>query len=127
MTRQRLPDRRASVTDRVEFDSAGRTYRVHVTVGFDAAGAPREVFCAAWKSGAELQSIVIDACILMSRLLQHGDDPVEIAATLCRPPSVLGQVAAVVAAHSAERASETAATAGDRGLEPVGSSASASP
>lgn len=50
-----------------------------VTVGFDDHG-PREVFCADFKAGTAMHSIVMDACILLSRLLQHGDSPDDILA-----------------------------------------------
>jgi hypothetical protein len=89
----------------VPISEEGKTQEVIVTVGFDLEGKPREVFCADWKSGAAMHSIVIDACILLSRLLQHGDSPADLAVTLCQPPSVLGAIAAHVASSSSSPAS----------------------
>ena len=103
MTRDRLPDRRPSTTEKIKvvLDGQKETH-VLVTVGYaDAAMTrPREVFCADWKAGTALHAIVMDSCVLLSRLLQHGDSPAEIAATLCRPPSLVGQIAAAVAARA---------------------------
>lgn len=98
MARDRLPDRRPSETLVVPVVVDGREVRILVTVGFADAGmtVPREVFCADWKAGTSLHAIVMDACILMSRLLQHGDRPDELAGTLCQPPSLVGTIARAV-------------------------------
>lgn len=97
--RQRLPDRRPSVTERVAvtLDGGKDTY-VIVTVGFEdmEMKKPREVFCADFKAGTSLHAIVMDACILLSRLLQHGDTPQELASSLCQPHSLVGTIAAHV-------------------------------
>jgi hypothetical protein len=105
MPRQRLPDRRYSTTERVRVavSTEGQHKTVLVTVGFDRGGNPREVFCADWRASGTLHSVVIDACILLSRLYQHGDAPDEIAATLSSPPTVVGSIAAHVARVSGKR------------------------
>jgi hypothetical protein len=75
----------------------GKEVHVLITVGFDEEGEPKEVFCASFKSGTTMNSIVMDACILFSRLLQHGDLPPDLLASMCQPPSLIGAIAAAVA------------------------------
>ena len=92
--RTRLADRRPSVTTRVVFvASSGNEIALQVTYGFDEGGRLREAFCASFKSGSDLHAAITDACILYSRLLQHGDTPSELAATLSNPPSLIGCIA----------------------------------
>jgi hypothetical protein len=92
--RTRLANRRHCVTDRVLFvTGTGHEIRLTVTFGFDEAGQLREAFCADFKSGSDLHATIMDACVLYSRLLQHGDSPDELAQTLCNPPSVIGAIA----------------------------------
>jgi hypothetical protein len=74
----------------------GREISLTVTFGFDGADNVREVFCADFKAGSDLHAVVMDACILLSRLLQHGDPPEELASTLCEPPSLVGCIARAV-------------------------------
>lgn len=87
MTRARLPNRRPVVTGRVTFeadDGSGGPWGYHVSVGVDpATGAPREIFVR--PSGGTkglMEAIANDVGILVSRLLQHGDDLSAIAAGL---------------------------------------------
>jgi len=92
--RTRLADRRPSITGRVPFVMAdGREISLTVTFGFDDTGSVREVFCADFKVGSDMHAAVVDSCILLSRLLQHGDPPEELARTLCDPPSLVGSIA----------------------------------
>jgi hypothetical protein len=92
--RTRLANRRPSVTGRVPFIMADeRQITLTVTFGFDENGNVREVFCADFKAGSDMHAAVMDACILLSRLLQHGDPPEELAKTLCEPPSLVGCIA----------------------------------
>lgn len=104
MTRDRLPERRFSVTKKVNVTIDGAAdHAMFLTIGFREDGRPAEVFCASFKKvGTALNSIVSDSCILLSRLMQHGDAPADLAATLCQPPSLVGQIAAVVAAIGSE-------------------------
>ena len=96
--RTKLPDRRASETCSVTFTvEGGKDVNILITVGFDDGGAPKEVFCASFKAGTTMNSVVMDACILFSRLLQHGDLPPELLASMCHPPSMIGAIAAAVA------------------------------
>lgn len=98
--RQKLDDRRPNVTCSVVWTSSHENaIKLLITVGFDKyTGKVQEVFCADFKAGSDLHAIVMDACILFSRLLQHGDTPAELAASMCSPPSMLGTIAAAVAA-----------------------------
>lgn len=99
MSRTQLSDRRPAVTQRV--DVAVGTKRVHVlvTYGFDSTGCVKEVFCADFKAGTDLHAIIVDACILISRLLQHGYTPQQLLATLTAPPSLLGCLLAAAPAQ----------------------------
>lgn len=92
--RTKLPDRRGSVNRNVYFESAnGNQVKVVVTVGYDDQCRAREVFCADFKAGSNTQAIVMDACILVSRLLQHdGETPEALAASMCSPPSLIGAI-----------------------------------
>jgi hypothetical protein len=101
MTRAKLPDRRSSETHRITFRSEnGHEQKILITIGFNDNGAPKEVFCADFKAGTTLHSIVMDACILVSRCLQHGDDPAELSASMCQGPSLIGVIIATVADSS---------------------------
>lgn len=80
--RMRLPDRRRAVRDIVECrDSQGNTHCYDVSFGLDAEGAIREVFCVPRraKTGSDLQGLMHDACIAISRALQHGDRIADLA------------------------------------------------
>ena len=79
--RTRLPNRRPSETTLVSHD--GRDYAV--TIGFDpATGAVREVFATDAKSGSAMDGILNDACVALSLLLQHGDEPATLAHSMGR-------------------------------------------
>lgn len=78
---------------------AGGELRFHIMFGVDANHDVREVFCADFKAGSETHAQIMDACILLSRLLQHGDSPAELAAAMCQPPSLVGTIALGIAAE----------------------------
>lgn len=85
MTRTTIPNRRPSVTKSVVFhQGSGNQVKLLVTVGFKD-GVPMEVFCADFKAGSEFHALVMDTCILISRLLQHGDSAKVIARSLSHP------------------------------------------
>ena len=79
--RRRLPNRRMSVTDCVWWQNS---MRLHVTAGIDpATGHVRECFLRGGaKLGSDRDAELDDTAILISRLLQHGDHLVDIAAGL---------------------------------------------
>lgn len=104
MTRHKLPDRRRSVTTRTRVVLEDQSeWTLLLTIGFRDDGSPAEVFCSSFKVGTAMNSIVSDACILLSRLYQHGDSPADIAASLCEPKSLVGQIAVVVASTAREK------------------------
>lgn len=98
MTRERLPDRRPSYNATVHYAlGRGKEIALQVTFGLDAQKRVREVFCADFKAGSDNQALMMDGCVLLSKLMQHGVDLDAIAASLCQPPSFLGAVASAAA------------------------------
>ena len=83
MTRTPLPTRRQNRTVDIGFD--GKTYTV--CVGYDAGGAPKEVFVDGAKEGSGMRAILADACILASIALQRGAPQVELAHSLGMAPA----------------------------------------
>ena len=91
--RTKLANKRGSVNVTLAHAlPAGRELRFHVTFGFDDNGDVREVFCADFRAGSETHAQIMDACILLSRLLQHGDEPRELHKSMCSPPSLIGPI-----------------------------------
>lgn len=78
--RQKLPERRPSITDHVKFGSAVYT----LTLGFDPSGRALELFCHGPKIGSDLEALLDDICVTGSRLLQHGDTLKDWAKSLGR-------------------------------------------
>ena len=100
MSRQRLPERRPSVTTTFVHDC--RSYAV--TFGFDpSTGRIGEVFTHGAKVGSAMDGILDDACIALSLLLQHGVEPTALATSMGRfgdgktPASVIGALADLIA------------------------------
>lgn len=105
--RRTPPPRRLTETRRVEHvRSDGAAVPILVSVGY-AEGDPLrpvEVFYAeGFRSGADLEFLTQDACVLVSLLLQHGVPPARIAASMSRrddpdgrtlPGSLAGTIAA---------------------------------
>jgi len=72
VSRTTLSDRRLSITAKLTHIKAdGGELHVIATFGLDR-GQVREVFCSSFKDGADVRGLVIDACVCMSLLLQHG-------------------------------------------------------
>ena len=84
--RRHLPHRRLTETRQVVHRSPdGRETPLSVSIGYDPAepARPREVFYdAGYRSGADLEFVVQDLCVIVSLLLQHGVDPREIGRSL---------------------------------------------
>lgn len=105
MTRTPLPNRRPALTRKLTVTlDGGREVHILVTIGFEVNEAgtptvPREVFCADFKAGTALHGIVVDACILMSQMLQRGTAPRDLLASMGTPLSLVGQIAQAVAEH----------------------------
>ncbi|MDI3469803.1 MAG: hypothetical protein OJF62_001866 [Pseudolabrys sp.] len=100
MSRQRLPDRRPSLT--ITFVHDCRSYSV--TFGFDPDSCRvGEVFTHGAKVGSAMDGILDDACIALSLLLQHGVEPKALAASMGRlgdgktPASIIGALADLIA------------------------------
>ncbi len=101
MARERLPDRRQAETVDLWYD--GR--RFHVTIGQYDDGRPGEVFLHGAKPGSDVDLLCDDIGVLVSRLLQYGDDPASLAAGIGRlgngdPASIVGAIADVLAAKA---------------------------
>lgn len=109
--RQALPNRRASITQRIVWNSVA----YDLAPGFDKSGRFVELFAQtssappyAPKVGTEMWLILQDACVLISHLLQLGYPATEIRARLARqgfrdnnkPGSIIG--AAIDAAIAIE-------------------------
>lgn len=82
MTRTALPDRRQNLTREVGF--GGRSFTL--TVGYDPAGAPKEVFVDGHREGSDMQALLSDVAVLVSIALQHGVPPAELAKSLATVP-----------------------------------------
>ena len=100
MSRQRLPDRRPSLTTKLVHEC--RSYSV--TIGFDTAtDRVGEVFTHGAKVGSAMDGILDDACIALSLLLQHGVEPTALASSMGRlgdgksPASIVGALADLIA------------------------------
>jgi len=84
--RQRLPNRRPALTERIEF--AGRPY--WISVGFDPrCGAVREVFAAGAQLGSDSDALIADAAVVLSLALQHGISAQALQLSLARVPHVI--------------------------------------
>lgn len=100
MTRERLPDRRPSVTMELVHD--WRTYSV--TIGFGISrNRIGEVFTHGAKVGSAMDAILDDACVALSLLLQHGVEPAALASSMGRlgdgktPASIIGSLTDLLA------------------------------
>jgi hypothetical protein len=109
--RLKLHERRLCVNIPITFESvAGRQFKLVITVGYDDSYRLREVFCADFKAGSDNQAIIMDACILLSRLLQHGDTPQELVDSMCNPPSLIGTICKAICAEQDLAIQEGAST-----------------
>jgi hypothetical protein len=102
--RQKLPNRRRCETLEVPVAIDGsKDHKLLITVGYRSTSdrQPSEVFCSSFRAGTAMNAIVMDACVLLSRLLQHGVPADEVANSLSSPPSLVGAIAKAVASASA--------------------------
>ena len=90
--RKELKNRRYSVTEKVEHTwASGKVQNMLVTFGFNDQGEVKEMFCADFKAGTDFHVMIMDACVAISLLLQHGHSIKDINAKFAAPPrSVLG-------------------------------------
>ncbi len=104
--RNRLPNRRPSITCRLAWLTETGQRHFHVTIGVDiTTGKPVEVFYAAGQRiGSQLQHTIQDACVLISLLLQYGVEPGSIEKSLSsvpvfgepQPATVIGVIAQAI-------------------------------
>ncbi len=96
MSRERLPSRRRQVTDVLRYPSAnGR--RIHLSAGFSPDGRLLECFARGGSIvGQDLDFLLDDIAVIVSRCLQHGDRLSHIAAGLGRTRE--GKPTSIVAA-----------------------------
>ncbi len=80
MARQRLPNRRRQTVLDVEHGGSVLT----VGIGYFADARPGEVFVSTNLSGSELDALLNDAAILVSRCLQFGDTLEDLAEAMGR-------------------------------------------
>lgn len=90
--RQRLPNRRPSVTFPVRWQTDAGAQSFTLTAGFDPDTAQlAEVFYAdGQRSGSGMQHTVQDACTVISIALQHGVTVAELAHSIGRVPMAGG-------------------------------------
>lgn len=93
MPRTALPHRRPNLT----LDAAWNGHPITVTVGYDLAGEPREVF-ASTRSGGDMAATLADACVLVSIALQHSIPHETLGKSLGRVPDLLAGGGATVPA-----------------------------
>lgn len=90
MTRVSLPSRRLSVTSKLTHVRAdGAEMHVIATFGIDEQGRVREVFCSSFKDGMDLRALVIDSCVCLSLLMQHGYSVRDVRAKMVSSPHSL--------------------------------------
>ena len=85
--RRRLPNRRAAVTESIEFaGSNGHVTRHEATLGFDAIGRPKEIFLFGARDGSDMAAVLADTAVALSVALQHGVSAQSMAASIGRVP-----------------------------------------
>ena len=103
--RQRLPQRRPNQT--VELVHGSMSFSV--TLGFDpATGEPREVFTHGVKVGSNMDSILDDACVLLSLVLQHNITASSLAGSMGyyndnEASSIIGRLVNLLAAEEVKK------------------------
>jgi hypothetical protein len=90
MNRVSLPSRRLSVTSKLtHVTAADGQLHVIATFGLDDRHQVRELFCSSFKDGVDVRALVMDACVCLSLLLQHGYSVRELRDKLAPAPSSL--------------------------------------
>ena len=82
MTRVELSPRRRSITQAAQADE----FEFHLTIGFDDLAQPKEVFAGGIKYGTQMSALLSDAWVIISRSLQCGNSPQQLAKSLGRVP-----------------------------------------
>jgi len=93
--RRRLPNRRAAVTETIEFAAGdGRVVRYEATIGLDELGRPQEVFLFGAKAGTDMAAVLADTAVALSVALQHGVTAEAMALSISRAEPALGSTRA---------------------------------
>jgi hypothetical protein len=82
--RARLLNRRPNETETLNV--CGQTFEA--CVGFDAKGAPRELFLNGAKEGSQFEALLSDAATTISIALQYGVPPAVLAKSVGRAPEL---------------------------------------
>ena len=96
--RQSLPSRRQAET--VDIKVGGTAYQL--SIGYYDDGRVGEVFLGGPRSGSDMQGLLADLGVVISRLFQHGDNLASLAAGMARlgdgatPASIVGVIADVL-------------------------------
>lgn len=122
-----LPNRRLQVTDTVEWNGMVWT----VGIGFDCEGVAKEAFVKAsgrggFKSGAQVEALADDCCIVLSKLLQRGERVQDLVESLFpfgaetghAAPSLLAEIVRAAARIERENATMIQAAYGQASLFP---------
>jgi hypothetical protein len=109
VSRVRLPNRRSCVTTDVDVG----TVRYTASVGFDADGAPREIFLSSGKPGSHMDALLGDVGIALSIALQSGVRASTMCVSISRtgnppaqPVSAVGSALELLAAYEQELAAD---------------------
>ena len=101
--RQRLPNCRPNQPADLWFSGV----RHHLTIGYRLDGRPGETFLHGARVGSDSDGLHSDIGVLLSRALQHGDDPVLLASGMARlgdgttPASIIGAITDMLAHETA--------------------------
>ncbi len=89
--RTRLPNRRPAITVPISWRAGdGSSKHYFVTVGLYHDGTPGEIFANGDHEGSQIDSMLSDACILISLALQHKVDPAALSHSMMRVPAIGG-------------------------------------
>jgi hypothetical protein len=113
--RVKLPNRRRQISQTAEWGGAAWI----VSVGFDDAARAREIFVRGLKIGSAMDSLMDDACVMLSLLLQSGYGVGDVMERLGREghdgeegyASALGYLASVALGMETEVRAATACAA----------------
>lgn len=84
MIRELLPQRRRLITIELFWCWNDIHSNWQISIGLFPDGRPAEVFISSPKIGSELESLLQDACVLVSHLLQRGVSLAALARSLSR-------------------------------------------
>ncbi len=82
MSRQRLPNRRAALTE--DISVGGHVYSA--TIGFDQRGQPKEIFLSGAQAASDMGAILADTSVVVSIALQCGVAAEAMAHSVSRVP-----------------------------------------